>query len=283
MSETKKKIALFITTTILLSTISAVFFAAETVRLSHRKHIEEYGAECANCHTNGDSPGLKKDACVDCHDEAMAAKRAVLKRRAKKTDIPFPHALHENTAECVDCHGATAKDRQKRGRPIQAYRRCVSCHEENGIGIAARDCRKCHGRNEKRHRPTSHKKAWREGHGKTARWRFIKEHGDDCYLCHTRNDCKNCHKTMKPRSHTGLWRIKTHGLSASWDRERCKTCHETGSCINCHRTTAPMNHRGGWRSVHGLAAKTSGERCRVCHGGSYGSASQCIECHGRGR
>lgn len=281
MTNKTNKIALFSLTLVVVSLVSVVFWAEETSVLSHQKHIEAYGAECANCHTTGDTPGVKSDACVDCHDKAMP--KPVLKRRAAKTDIPFPHAKHENTAECVDCHEATAKDKQRRGYPIQSYRRCVSCHEEMGIEIAAWDCTRCHGKKMKHVKPVSHKKAWRERHGKTAAWRFFKNHGDDCYLCHSRGDCRSCHRTMKPRSHTGLWRVKTHGLAASWDRDRCKTCHETGSCINCHRTTAPQNHRGAWRSVHGLAAGASKDRCLVCHSAGYASSSTCAECHRSGR
>jgi hypothetical protein len=278
MRKTVQKRALFTITAMVATAVSLVFYAEEGAVFSHRRHIEEHGAECASCHTTGDSPALKKDACADCHDKALPRTR--LPAKAKKTGIPFAHAIHENTAECADCHEATAKDKQKAGRPIQDYRRCVSCHEENGIEIAEWSCKRCHGENQKRVKPVSHKKTWRVRHGNTARWRFLKSHGDDCYLCHTRNECKHCHRTMKPRSHTALWRVRTHGLQASWDRERCKTCHETGSCINCHKTTAPMNHRGAWKSVHGLAAGASGERCKVCHSAAFERSAGCAECHG---
>jgi c(7)-type cytochrome triheme protein len=270
---------LSVTVAAMLTTLSSVFYAQESKVFSHKRHIEEYGAECANCHdAAADPPSVKANACAACHDKPMG--KPNLKTRAQKGDIAFSHAIHTNVATCIDCHKSTATDKQKNKSPIQTNSRCVSCHQENGVTVSASQCASCHTTTEKKTRPNSHKKSWTLRHGKVAEWGRDQGHGNDCSLCHKKLECKTCHRTMKPQSHTALWRIRTHGLSASMDRERCKTCHETGSCINCHRTTAPQNHRGAWPKVHGLAAQASPEKCRVCHSASFGTSSACVECHG---
>ena len=90
---------------------------------------------------------------------------------------------------------------------------------------------------------------------------------------------QSCHNLVMPRSHNGLWRVRMHGLAASWDRDRCKTCHESGVCVRCHATERPLNHVGNWGTVHGLAASTSdNEHCATCHRGSF-----CVQCHTQAR
>jgi hypothetical protein len=79
---------------------------------------------------------------------------------------------------------------------------------------------------------------------------------------------------MRPKSHTGLWRLRTHGAAAAFDSESCRTCHVTGMCIQCHRTNAPLKHRGAWSKLHDYAAGTFADsNCYVCH-----NKGQCLAC-----
>ncbi len=282
MSSKKHTIALATAVITASLTSSALFYAGDMAVFSHKEHLETYGAECANCHhMDADDPGLKEESCKACHDTALPPSR--LKVQAKRTDIKFSHKRHNNVAECLDCHTATVKDRQRKGRVIQSFEKCQSCHAENGISVPKGHCRGCHETTDRRTQPGSHKRAWLTRHGREAEWRAMDPH-ESCTLCHSKSQCITCHHTMKPKDHTALWRIRTHGLGASWDRSRCKTCHETGTCINCHRNTAPMSHRGAWKKVHGLAAGAKGaDRCRVCHSSSFRSAPPCVDCHRRNR
>ncbi len=262
-----------------LTTVCKSFFAKDQQWFSHKRHIEDYNSDCENCHNMKADPPVfgGMSTCEGCHDESLS--KPVLKHKAKRYEIIFSHDLHNNVAVCTECHETTAKDKQKRNMPMQSYSRCLSCHEENAIHISPFKCSSCHKQTDKQTRPDNHKKTWLQSHGKAAEWKLDKGHGNDCILCHKQSECQTCHRTMKPKNHTGLWRMKTHGLSASMEKERCKTCHETGVCITCHRNTAPQNHRGTWRRAHGISANTSPEKCRVCHSPSFGSSVNCVECH----
>ena len=139
--------------------------------------------------------------------------------------------------------------------------------------------RGCHGSDARKIPPKDHNKTWIRTHGRRSPWGSKSHRVRPCSFCHTKTECTACHRTTKPKSHTGLWRIRTHGTAASFDRDRCKTCHETGSCIFCHRRTAPTTHRGSWGATHGLTAGSRGsERCMVCH-----SSAQCVACHAGGQ
>lgn len=263
----------------IITSVSAVFYADKPLIFSHKKHIEDTAAECSGCHEDAANPkAVKTSACAECHDEDVG--KAVLRPRASRPEIVFSHEIHNNVATCIDCHERTAKDKQRRNTPLQTYEKCTDCHRENGIVLPWFQCGACHAEANRNIKPVSHQKTWLSRHGKIGGWDGFKGHGNNCELCHTKSECKTCHQIMAPKSHTALWRIRSHGFVASMDRERCKTCHETGSCINCHLHTAPQNHRGAWPRVHGLAAKASPEKCKVCHSAAYGTSSACIECHG---
>ena len=68
-----------------------------------------------------------------------------------------------------------------------------------------------------------------------------------CELCHdSQTSCEECHRKNPPQDHTITWRRKSHGLRATWGRERCAACHEEDSCLRCHQHNAPQSHHGGW-------------------------------------
>ena len=103
-------------------------------------------------------------------------------------------------------------------------------------------------------------------------WHGGREGAQRCAFCHVEPAfCDNCHKDQKPRDHTNLFRIKTHGLLAAVDRTRCQVCHETDFCVRCHENTAPRSHRAGWsgkRSRHCLNCHFPISRepsCATCH------------------
>ncbi len=259
-------------------TISTVFYAAGAKNFSHVEHAE-YGAECDNCHVVDGKTGRMThldDGCTDCHEPIT---EVVLKGKSRQPPLRFSHETHVAAFDCADCHGTTISDTHQTGKPLLTAARCDACHEESGIELGLRQCRKCHHTDARKMPPGDHTKIWKQTHGLRSPWGSTVHERVPCQTCHQKSQCVTCHRTTKPKSHTGLWRLRTHGLSASFDRDRCKTCHETGSCVFCHRNTRPLNHRGPWKSTHGLTAGSRGdERCLVCH-----SKSECRACHGGGQ
>jgi hypothetical protein len=254
--------------------LAATSQAADPAKpFSHKQHLEE-GAECATCHkaVEGQAlPVLNQEGCTDCHDDGAPA--WTLPAKAARLPFAFPHALHAEAAECKDCHQAVAEETQAAGKLPVDHARCTACHQENDVAV--RQCKQCHGVDATKVKPADHAQAWSRKHGEESRWRQFGQHGQDCSLCHRADGCQTCHKSARPRNHTGLWRTRTHGVAAGWDRDACKTCHETGACIRCHQTSQPLNHKGAWRSTHGLAAQSrSNEHCTTCH-----QLSWCAACH----
>ena len=274
----KRHAILIVTGTLVAAALLAGADAGGTKKVfSHKFHINDAGAECATCHDvkNSDEPRLNQEACKDCHDTGAPA--WMLPARHRKLVFAYPHKRHAGSKElaCKNCHQAVADDAIPDGKPFLTPDRCLACHAEKGTGARATECVKCHGVDQKTVRPTSHKIAWPVKHGGAAQLVEKGEHGKDCTLCHGEAACRACHTQTRPKSHTGLWRVRTHGTAAGWDRDRCKTCHETGTCVRCHQQTAPMSHTGAWKQVHGLTAGSKdNEHCRACHQTGF-----CNTCH----
>ncbi len=86
------------------------------VRLNHKKHSEEYGIACDNCHhlyqegTNIWKQGDPVQKCVACHDPVEDQEKA----------MKLQSAFHKN---CRDCH----KEMTQEGREAP-YKKCTDCH-----------------------------------------------------------------------------------------------------------------------------------------------------------
>ena len=256
--------------------LASPFIAAELGLFSHAVHLEE-GAECGECHVADDGAGpplVNKKYCEECHDDGVPSYR--LPARARKLGGGFPHATHVEAGDCKECHQATIADAQKAGAWIMAEAKCEACHKENDVEVKASNCAACHAKGRRLQVPADHGGSWMLKHGDESRWQVFGGHTKDCSSCHRRDACATCHRTKRPQSHTGLWRLRGHGLSAGWDRDSCRTCHETGACISCHKTTRPFNHVGAWRSRHGSAMGAE-SNCSVCH---ISHVSTCGTCHG---
>jgi hypothetical protein len=61
-------------------------------------------------------------------------------------------------------------------------------------------------------------------------------HVYDCNSCHVDDACRKCHQLNRPKSHTGFWRIRGHGIKGLAERESCINCHVQTFCIRsvCH-------------------------------------------------
>lgn len=241
----------------------------------HDVHVTNFEVTCTECHLQK-TPGLPQappDVCLGCHEPTVPPYGAV---KRPPLGLSFPHQVHAKRIDCLSCHQQVLDDKRVRGEPVMAKKACAECHSREGARTAFRQCTACHAGDQRQVRPVNHGSGWLEGHGLAADARGLEQHGaGDCELCHRDDGCVKCHRERRPRSHTGLWSVRLHGMAASFDSEACKTCHETGVCVRCHQATRPMNHVGAWNTLHGLAAEVTGnENCRACH-----TAGQCTSCH----
>lgn len=250
---------------------------------------------CYDCHAKDDKHQgkLGKD-CGKCHEPVKGAPKF---NHERMTAYPLKGA-HKQT-ECAKCH--QAKSTQTKALDVAAWKRtkakaldltfpvlgkkCIDCHSDPHQGRYGDACSACHstmsferitGGSAKGMRPKDHGGSWLRKH--TTLPQNDGEVGAEkraCASCHGAPSCTNCHRTREPKSHTGLWRLRTHGKAASFDSEGCRTCHSAASCNQCHRRTPPMNHRGAWPRLHGYASGGFGDsNCFVCH-----KRADCARCH----
>ena len=262
----------------------------------HGKH--EYKIDkhrCFDCHQKDDKhSGKLGQDCGKCHRPEKGAPKFDHNSMTK-----FPKRGPHQKAACALCHQTrTAQtpplsiDDWKKAAvtkldltfPVRGHR-CSECHSDPHAGNFGTDCETCHApSNFKRIevakvrsiRPMDHRGAWIRRHSSLAD--VDGELGSEkasCSACHGAPGCLHCHRTRSPRSHTALFRVRTHGAAASFDPNPCKVCHQAASCMQCHRRTPPLNHRGAWTTLHGYAAGGYGDsNCFVCH-----RRADCALCH----
>jgi hypothetical protein len=266
---------------------------------------------CVSCHPKGRYK-IGKHVCFDCHQKDDPH-QARLGKDCGKCHIPakgapkfdheqmtrFPRSGAHLKAACSNCHGprparpaprtvaewkAVPDQPLDRSFPVRGIR-CAECHTDPHRGYVGTSCGQCHtarsfrevgGARARVVKPLDHQGGWLRRHAVLPTSdREPGAEGRQCAVCHGSPSCRQCHRTHAPRSHVGLWRLKTHGFAAAFDQTRCQNCHESWSCIQCHRRTAPLNHRGAWRTAHGLAAGGFGnDNCSVCH-----RRADCARCH----
>lgn len=258
-------------------------------RLDHAAHMDR-GLECADCHMKDAKPGEavepkapRYDVCQECHDEEDA--KLPEEKRVKNVfyakdgsprwpkalasydpEIRFRHAFHAKTA-CATCHGDMKSSERKQGLMF-CMDTCVACHRQ---ACASVTCEACHCEIRQDVAPDTHRHLWKERHGLFARSAAERAAGR-CDLCHAQPQwCETCHREEPPRSHTNLFRTRTHGVLAAMDRASCQVCHTTDYCQRCHMETPPRSHRGLWVgtvSTHCVQCHfpiSQEEGCRVCH------------------
>ncbi len=105
---------------------------------THKKHVDEYGGKCGDCHHDDKGQPLADQAaidavgkvkCIECHtkpgemgkDEKKALKGAS-KEEKKKAELEYhAEAVHMN---CIDCHKAYNKENKTKAAPTT----CTKCH-----------------------------------------------------------------------------------------------------------------------------------------------------------
>ena len=249
---------------------------------SHENHVNEYDAACSDCH--GESEGGRfarpgHDSCVDCHEDWIDTEKITEKtcgqcHKARDLEelaggeppdariLPGGEFIHtEALAErCTECHGDLFGEKLYDVPSLDRAARVRIRDMAHGWDMA---CTDCHVDLDPETAPLSHDLNWERRHGT-----YGIEADNACAMCHTEQSCRDCHAETMPESHTLLWKNKTHGIEAGWDRERCQVCHEEDSCTACHQEVRPVSHNAAWRKNHCLnchSSESTGTGCALCH------------------
>ena len=97
------------------------------VTLSHKKHSEEYGGKCVECHhvfkdgKNVWKEGDKVQKCMECHNEPTIKGEKKLPKDKQKLNLKL--AFHNN---CQGCHKKLKKQDKKKYAKIPTT--CIKCH-----------------------------------------------------------------------------------------------------------------------------------------------------------
>lgn len=282
---------------------------------SHPIHVKETGLGCTDCHRISEKnplPGMPSSKqCALCHDEQDKNKpperqvASLFENKKYKAahagsqsdEIVFDHKKHVGRDEdCAKCHTAVADAAVVDVSAKLSMDDCMSCHSSRG---ASNDCAVCHTTIRADVAPANHGLGWKREHGRAFR-ACAQAKDQRCDLCHSESSCETCHKTEEPASHTNFFRLRSHGLFASMDRQTCATCHEPDSCERCHLETRPQNHVGSFGSptnTHCLSCHEplANEACSACHQDTPSHAlgtpkpadhlpsMNCRQCHGNGQ
>ncbi|MDD5675213.1 MAG: cytochrome c3 family protein [Chitinivibrionales bacterium] len=219
--------------------------APDTLKFSHKTHLQDIGAQCADCHVSlsdkgkpAKAPIVAEEACKKCHDNKTASFECKICHTNSENVKPpaprqlktlFSHAQHlDSSKTCTPCHTGleAAAKATKKNFPLMAT--CRTCH----------DNRKAPGA------------------------------------------CAVCHKDLsaiKPATHDGQWLYRGgHGDQARLPMAQCVTCHENSYCNRCHQGNTPVKiHSPGYEFEHGFDVKRKELDCTVCHQ----TARFCSRCH----
>jgi hypothetical protein len=284
------------------------------LEFSHALHLEE-GLDCASCHAtyeDDDEPSWPAAGqCALCHadlDEGKPAERQVASlfvddvyQARHATDVPdeviFSHETHVSAgASCVQCHQGIESSERVDADLAVGMVDCQSCHA--ALGLPADDCATCHTQMGLETPPGNHAHEWTRMHGLSVR-AGMEGPANDCFMCHSERTCTTCHQDTEPANHNNMWRLRTHGVVASMDRDNCAVCHTPDSCVRCHEEVLPISHRGLFGSplnTHCVSCHepVRNESCFVCHKSTsshllaspkpavppHSPAQDCRSCHG---
>ncbi len=190
------------------------------IQVSHKEFLAA-GYKCSDCHNtvaHGDSIAQPKmphmDKCTACHNNKDAPTTCDLchmKEMKREVRASGPWAI---------THGST----WERTHGMGNLTTCIICHETE-------KCAKCH-------IEMPHPESWPYIHGDKAK-NVSKE--DDCYNCHVKSFCKDCHRVEMPHP-TGFLPEHPKVVQKEGD-EICYNCHVKGDCRACHeRHTHPGLH-----------------------------------------
>ena len=301
----------------------------EALKFSHKYHQVELETSCDACHKNAAASESASDKllpghteCSDCHavdDEEQCgtchfddAKTRVALTSADR-ELAFNHKFHIEQARlpeapggqaalaCDACHKNLNEVDFANAASMPTMTDCNACHNNQ---TATLECVTCH-TNTLNLRPADHSADFLVVHKNLAR---IDQ--EDCAVCHTSNDCAECHEgasllfttsgsavdvqspkyattmgtrgLVLPRVHELNFRL-THPLQATGRAQECAVCHEAQNfCQDCHESQGvdvagkPLWHGGpDWGALAGVVGSGGGRHAEL----AKRDMESCAGCH----
>ncbi|MFQ6114220.1 MAG: cytochrome c3 family protein, partial [bacterium] len=291
----------------------------EILKFSHKFHQIEVETTCTDCHTKAAESTLVSDNllptmedCSSCHDVESEEECTLCHFEDEETWLPleatareliFNHKFHviEAGIDCEKCHKNLAEVDFADAQSMPVMAECGSCHNNQQATL---ECVNCH-TNTLTLRPVDHTADFLVTHKNLAR---IDQ--EDCAICHTDNDCSECHEgaslltttsganvdvqspfyispsgtkgLILPRVHELNFRL-THPLEAEGRSQECAVCHATRSfCLDCHESQGvdvaakPVWHGGAdWVALPGVEGADGGRHAELARR----DIETCIGCH----
>lgn len=195
---------------------------------------------CASCHDLQDKDVFAR--CLECHQKhsvewkegSVVNHQTMFRPFLGKgwDDVRYNHAEQLNPdSDCLACHAALKTAERSSIENLPSMKTAIATQDKLGKST---DCSVCHSELTPFTPPASHDNRWKETHGRMTDFNGK----DNCLMCHQEETCLTCHKTEKPKSHTNLFRRKTHGVKAEFDRVQCLVCHRSDECESCHQASA---------------------------------------------
>jgi hypothetical protein len=218
--------------------------APDTLKFSHKSHLQDIGAQCADCHISlsdmgkpARAPIVAEETCKKCHDNKTASfacgichtdSANVTLKAPVRLNTRFSHAQHlDSTKTCTPCHQGLETTTKSTSKNFPVMATCMTCHDNRKAQAA---CAACH-IDLQAIKPVSHDNQWlfQGGHGYQARFP-----GSDCKTCHETSYCDRCHQGNTPvKIHSPGYEFE-HGLDVKTHQLDCTVCHETRMCSRCH-------------------------------------------------
>lgn len=291
----------------------------DIIKFSHKFHQVEAETSCTDCHVKAETSVLANDGllptksdCEGCHDvedeESCTTchfenEETRINLQSTVTAITFNHKLHIEQEElaCETCHKNLDKVDFSDANSLPEMKDCAVCHNNEQATL---ECTTCH-TNTLNLRPAEHTADFLVVHKNLAR---IDQ--EECAICHTQNDCAECHEGATLFTTTGLKRDiqtafspstgvgtkglvlsrvhdlnfrATHPLQAQGRTQECMVCHETQNfCQTCHESEGvdvagkPLWHGGpDWGALAGVVGTGGGRHAELARR----DIENCASCH----
>lgn len=266
---------------------------SQLIKFSHKFHMTDAGAECAQCHAgveksekSSDNNLGKMDQCYTCHDQKTTDCKTCHLEKAEpysafenpKRELVFSHKLHMSAQgmKCESCHTDVAQKDYVNVSALPKMESCMGCHDGEKAG---NDCRTCH-TDIRFIKPADHSMDFVRTHKQV-----VAAAGTaNCQMCHEEESCSECHesgnlqkfknkgefKTNMAPSGTGgsstmilekshaLDYVFTHRFDAKAKSTECQSCHEEESfCRQCHNESNKVM-KPAWHAVPNFKNTTDG-------------------------
>lgn len=215
---------------------------------------------CLTCH---EPDGDELVSCNSCHEqynikpeaESIVSHKDLFAKYLSENwhDVEMNHEQYVEVGEdsCLVCHENITQSLHSSVENLPSMEVTMAFHKTNEM---SNDCQMCHTEINTQTPPASHDFSWKKHHGFAREFQDM----DSCMMCHQEeNTCNSCHEVEEPQSHTNMFRRKTHGLQAAFDRDSCLVCHRNDECNSCHIAAADP--------VPAASYHNPGANCTACH------------------